>query len=186
METKEDILLTFELIPVGLCLARNRIIQVCNSSFAEMFGYRPEELQGVSLRQLYASQQEFDDVIERAWPVLIETGRYNDERIMQHRNGKLFWCHVTGRALERSDPLLCAAWMFEDLSATRPVNVDFTVREREVAQLLITGKTSKQIARDLGISHRTVEAHRARLMRRLNVATPGEMIARLMGQQSAA
>lgn len=176
-----DILFAFDLLPVGLCLTRRRVIETCNPAFATMFGYTPEELAGVSLRNLYASELEFDDVAQRAMAQLKESGIYKDERIMQHRSGRLFWCHVSGQVQDRDDPFACAAWMFEDLSAKRPVTVEFTAREREVAQLLVTGKTSKQIARALGISHRTVEAHRARLMRRLNVATPGEMIARLIG-----
>jgi DNA-binding NarL/FixJ family response regulator len=44
-----------------------------------------------------------------------------------------------------------------------------TAREREVLQLVATGFTSKEIALRLGISYRTVEAHRLHLMRRLNV-----------------
>ena len=45
----------------------------------------------------------------------------------------------------------------------------------------MTGATSKQIARLLEISHRTVEAHRARLMRKLDATTTGELVARLLG-----
>ena len=174
-------LLAFEMVPVGICATRLRVIRACNPACAEMFGYTPAELVGVSLRQLYASELEFEDVAQRALPTLAINGLYSDERIMLRRDGRLFWCHVTGRVQYPNQPFDCAAWMFEDISAKRPVNVDFTTREREVAQLLVTGKTSKQIARALGISHRTVEAHRSRLMRRLNVSTPGEMIARLMG-----
>lgn len=176
-----DCLIAFELLPVGLCLTRERVIQACNPAFAAMFGWQPAELAGTSLRQLYASEQEFEDIAQRAMSLLTTVGIYSDERIMSRRDGKLFWCHVSGRVQDTTNPFSCAVWMFEDLSATRPVNVQFTAREREVAQLLVTGKTSKQIARLLGISHRTVEAHRARLMHRLNVATPGEMIARLIG-----
>lgn len=176
-----DRLLAFELLPVGLCLTRDRVIQACNPAFAAMFGWQSAELVGASLRQLYASEQEFEDIAQRAMPLLTTVGTYNDDRIMIRRDGKLFWCHVSGQVQNIADPLACAVWMFEDMSATRPINVQFTAREREVAQLLVTGKTSKQIARSLGISHRTVEAHRARLMHRLNVATSGEMIARLIG-----
>ena len=42
-------------------------------------------------------------------------------------------------------------------------------RELEVAQLLVEGNTNKQVADRLGISVRTVEAHRARLMRKLRL-----------------
>ena len=110
-----------------------------------------------------------------------ETGSSNDQRIMRHRSGRLFWCRVEGRCLDQSDPFAAAVWSFSDLSVTRPVTAEFTPREREIAQFLVTGKTSKEIARQLGISHRTIEAHRARLMKKLNASTPGEMIARLAG-----
>ncbi len=42
-------------------------------------------------------------------------------------------------------------------------------RELEVAQLLVEGNTNKQVASKLGISVRTAEAHRARLMRKLRL-----------------
>jgi DNA-binding NarL/FixJ family response regulator len=42
-------------------------------------------------------------------------------------------------------------------------------REREVLQLLAEGKTTKQIARRLHISPKTVEAHRLRIMERLDI-----------------
>ncbi len=44
-----------------------------------------------------------------------------------------------------------------------------TQREREVLQLLAEGKTTKQAARSLHISPKTVEAHRARIMNKLEI-----------------
>ena len=96
-------------------------------------------------------------------------------------DGALFWCHVAGRALDRADPFAHAVWMFEDISQRRPVGAALKIREREIAQHIVTGATSKQIARLLEISHRTVEAHRARLMRKLDATTTGELVARLLG-----
>ncbi len=49
-------------------------------------------------------------------------------------------------------------------------------REREVLDLLILGKPNKAIARDLGLSPRTVEIHRARLMTRLDVGSLAEAV----------
>jgi two-component system response regulator FixJ len=49
-------------------------------------------------------------------------------------------------------------------------------REREVLMLLMTGKSNKQIAWDLGLSPRTVELHRAHLMARLEVGSLAEAV----------
>ena len=72
-------------------------------------------------------------------------------------------------------------WMFEDISRKRPLAGNLTLREREIAQHIVTGCTSKQIARLLDLSPRTVEAHRSRLMKKLGAATHGELVARLVG-----
>ncbi len=179
--TAKDLALAFDLAPVGLCISRRRVIERCNETFATMFGFGTGDLQASSLEALYPSSAEFEHTGERGLPLMRETGRYSDDRIMRHRDGHLFWCHVAGRSLDRDDPFACAVWMFEDLSARRPVTIELTPREREIAQQLVTGKTSKQIARSLDISHRTVEAHRARMMKKLGAGSPGEMISRLIG-----
>ena len=173
--------LAFALAPVGLCVSRDRTVDLCNEAFARMFGYEVAELEGRALAPLYPSIEEFAHVGRLGLPVMRETGLYSDERIMRRKDGTLFWCHVAGRALDRADPFGCAVWMFEDISQRRPVTATLTVREREVAQQLAAGATSKEIGRALAISPRTVEAHRARLMRKFGAATAGELIARLVG-----
>jgi PAS domain S-box-containing protein len=173
--------LAFELSPVGMCVSENRMVTLCNPAFAGMFGYAPQELLHQPLEQLYPSRDEFEHIGSLGLPVMRETGVYGDERIMRRRDGTLFWCHVAGRAVDRSQPFACAVWMFEDISGKRPVAGRLTLREREIAQQIVTGGTSKQIARSLGISPRTVEAHRARLMKKLGAGNHGELVARLVG-----
>lgn len=51
-----------------------------------------------------------------------------------------------------------------------------SAREREVLEQLVAGGTNKTIARDLGISPRTVEAHRARIMERLEAQSLPELV----------
>ncbi|MGF6612774.1 PAS domain S-box-containing protein [Paraburkholderia sp. WSM4175] len=178
----DDLAQAFRMAPVGLLLSRNRVIVSCNYTFGEIFGCAPNELAGRSLEYLYPSQDEFRHIGERAWLVMKETGFYSDERIMQRLDGSPFWCHVSGRSMNRDDPFATAIWAFEDISSARRVTRDLTRREREVAQLLVTGKSSKRIARELQISHRTVEAHRARLMRKYAAMTTGELIGKLLGR----
>ena len=52
-----------------------------------------------------------------------------------------------------------------------------TRREREVMTLAARAGSNKEIGRQLGISHRTVEIHRGRIMRKLGLATPFELAA---------
>lgn len=52
----------------------------------------------------------------------------------------------------------------------------FTVRELEVAQLIAEGNSNKQIARQLEISIKTVESHRAAAMRKAGVRTAAEFV----------
>jgi two-component system, LuxR family, response regulator FixJ len=51
-----------------------------------------------------------------------------------------------------------------------------TPREREVLAALVAGRSNKVIAFDLGISIRTVEVHRARMMERLGVRLFAEAV----------
>jgi DNA-binding NarL/FixJ family response regulator len=48
-------------------------------------------------------------------------------------------------------------------------NDALSVRERQVLQLIAEGKTSKQIATLLGVSAKTVDSHRTKLMQKLDI-----------------
>jgi two-component system, NarL family, response regulator NreC len=51
-----------------------------------------------------------------------------------------------------------------------------TSREREVLQMIAEGKTNKEIAASLNLSVYTVEAHRGRVMEKLNLHSTGELV----------
>jgi FixJ family two-component response regulator len=50
-----------------------------------------------------------------------------------------------------------------------------TPREREVLALVVSGRLNKQIADVLGISERTVKAHRGQVMHKMRVQSPAEL-----------
>ena len=175
-----DFAMIFQRAPVGLCVSHQRVITACNEVLAGIFGTSTAALAGLSFSVLYPTMDEFERTGERIAPILNQHGHYSDERIMKRASGELFWCHVTGRALQRDDPHAAGIWSFEDLSSKRPVTAELTIREREVAALLVAGKTSKLIARELGLSPRTVEMYRAKLMKKFNATTSGELVHRLL------
>ena len=179
-----DYQLAFEMAPVGLVLSRNRSIVDCNQHLCDMFGASREQLVGQSFLVLYPSAAEYERIGARMIPILNAKGLYADDRIMKRADGRnkgeTFWCHVTGRALNRNAPHESGIWTFEDLSSRRPVTAELTAREREVAAHLMDGLTSKEIGRALVISHRTVEIYRARLMRKYRASTTADLVHRLM------
>jgi len=179
-----DYQLAFEHAPVGMVVSRNRTIVACNAQVCEMFGAEASALTGQSFSVLYPSMEEFERIGKRMEPFLNASGHYADNRMMKrlagaHR-GETFWCHVTGRALNRAAPHEAGIWTFEDLGTRRAEKGQLTPREREVAAQVMRGLTSKEVGKALGISHRTVEIHRARLMRKYAAGTTAELVQKLI------
>jgi len=182
----------FELAPIGLVLSRQRLMIDCNRELLAMFRAEREQLVGHSFEVLYPSSDEFQRTGSRISAQLDAHGRYADERVMKRLGrapgalaGELFWCHVSGRALDPADPHAEGIWAFEDMSARRVLKLELTPREREIAALLIEGLTSKVMGRRLGISPRTVDVYRARLMRKTGAATTPDLVNRLLSGQAA-
>jgi DNA-binding CsgD family transcriptional regulator len=180
----------FELAPVGLVLSRRRLMIDVNLELLAMFGASRQQLVGQSFELLYPSSAEYERTGARIAVQLDRHGRYADDRVMKRIGtlgrppggvaGELFWCHVSGRALDPADPHAAGIWAFEDLSARRVLRLELTPREREIAALLIEGLTSKGIGRRLDISPRTVDVYRARLMRKTGAATTPELVHKLL------
>ena len=60
-----------------------------------------------------------------------------------------------------------------------------TGREAQVLERIVAGRLNKQIADDLGISIKTVEAHRANIMEKLNANTVADLLKIALGQTTA-
>ena len=56
-----------------------------------------------------------------------------------------------------------------------------TTREAQVLERIVAGRLNKQIADDLGISIKTVEAHRANIMEKLNANTVADLVKIALG-----
>ena len=57
-----------------------------------------------------------------------------------------------------------------------------TGRESQVLERIVAGRLNKQIADDLGISIKTVEAHRANIMEKLSANTVADLLKIALGQ----
>ena len=166
--------LMFTHAPIGLVVTENRVIRDCNPPFAAMFGYDRADLRDRLFNILYPSEEEFANIRNRGIKELQETASYWDERVMMRKNGENFWVRVRGHSFTPEEPLQRAVWSFADLSKSRPYQ-PLTRREREVFSLMSEGKTSKEIAQVLGMSYRTVEVHRGRLLKKFRASNTASL-----------
>lgn len=60
-------------------------------------------------------------------------------------------------------------------------NANLTNREREVLQLIAEGSTSKEIGSRLNISHKTAEAHRENIKKKLDIHTLAGLVRYAIG-----
>ena len=173
-------------IPVPMVFATHRIIRDCNEEFAALFGYRRAELLDTSFSRLYPAVADFVRTGEM-WRQHLPSGAvYHDERIMAGAGGNRFWCRVNGRSRDAVDPFAAALYCFEPMS--RPVTettLKLTGRQRQILTLVAQGKTNAAIAQEVGLSARTVQAHRLRLARSAGVANSAELVAWFLSQPPA-
>ena len=174
---------TLSDMPVPLVFAAHRIIRDCNHAFAKLFGFQSDELIDASFSRLYPAIADFVRTGQMWQSNLAGGAVYYDERIMVGADGRRFWCKVNGRARDGSDPFAAALYCFEPIN--RPVTdvtLQLTGRQRQVLTLVAQGKTNAAIAAEIGLSRRTVEAHRLRLARSVGVANSAELVAWFLSQ----
>lgn len=174
----------FENSPVGQAVARNRVILACNQVFAQTFRGTIGDLVGTTFERLYPTQSDFETTGTRVGGYLGRDQLFSDDRVMRRLDGELFWVNVRGFSYHPDDPHRHTLWVFTELEKTdapsQSLRSSLTARERDIATLLIEGRTGKEVGRALGISPRTVDVYRTRLLRKYNVSNTEALIKLLL------
>jgi PAS domain S-box-containing protein len=100
---------------MGIFMARNRMIEWCNSRLGDIFQIPTEELTSVSTRILFHSDEAYKEPEE--WYKLVSSGKISDSIIqLRRKNGDFFWCRFIGTPLYRDKPNKGSIWMVEDIT----------------------------------------------------------------------
>lgn len=148
-------------------------IQYTNTAFDAYFGYARGELIGQHISSIYDTEvrePKIDQVLADMAATLALRGEWSGELRARRKDGATFDSATTIKYIEVDDG---AVWVticedFTDRERLRKASMErlrtLTERERDILKLMIAGRTSKQIARQLGTSNRTVDIHRSHVM----------------------
>lgn len=172
--------LAFLHAPDATMILGDRVILRASLRVETVFGWTPKELEGQSIRMLYPGQTDYELIGDRARRAMRGAEVYRDERFMRRKDGQVVWMEGQGTALDREDPQRLAIWTYRPLDAGVAPAGPLTATEKRIARYLVNGFTSKEIALAVGSSPRTVEVHRANMIRKMGVRNSFELVSRLL------
>ena len=103
----------------GILHVRERRVVSTNRRFDELFGYVEGALVGDSISVLFPSVEDFEQGRDAADPVLARGGDYVAEQTFRRSDGSVFWCSVSGRALDPERLGAGSIWVFADVTERR-------------------------------------------------------------------
>jgi diguanylate cyclase (GGDEF)-like protein/PAS domain S-box-containing protein len=120
---------------IGIAFLKERRVMRCNQRFEELFGYAQGELLNQSMRRLHASEEDYaagEQAYERLW----RGETHQRERRMVRKDGSLFWCLLSGRAVQASDPQQGSVWLFDDITERKRADEEVRRLASEQQQIL--------------------------------------------------
>jgi diguanylate cyclase (GGDEF)-like protein/PAS domain S-box-containing protein len=106
----------FENATVGILFTHNRKLMQANRLCAEMFGYALEEFIGQLALILYPDQEAYSVLGREAGPVLSEGKSFRADTQLMRRDGSMFWCRVSAKAVDPERPRDGTLWIIEDMT----------------------------------------------------------------------
>jgi diguanylate cyclase (GGDEF)-like protein/PAS domain S-box-containing protein len=103
----------------GILHVRDRRVVSTNRRFDTLFGYEDGALVGDAVAALFPTLEEYEHAFAISNPVLALNREFAEERQFRRRDGSLFWCSVSGRALDPQQPDAATIWVFADITARR-------------------------------------------------------------------
>ncbi|NIA56486.1 EAL domain-containing protein [Massilia sp. TW-1] len=103
----------------GILYVRERRVVSTNRRFDELFGYAEGELVGDPIGVLFPTVDDYAQGLDAATPVLAGGSDFSDDRAFRRRDGSLFWCAVSGRALDPERHDEGSIWVFADITERR-------------------------------------------------------------------
>ena len=104
---------------VGIAFLRDRQFVRVNEKFEELFGYTRDDIEGQSVQCLYLNADAYVQFGEEAYYQLTSGDNYEAQLEMVRKDGQVFWCGISGKAIDAGSPKAGTIWLFEDITIQR-------------------------------------------------------------------
>jgi len=124
--------------PVGISFASNRCHRWVNDAFAAMLGCDKNELVGQTSLSHFSDRESWEAFGAEAYKVLATGRPYVTERLFKRKDGSLFWCQVSGNAVDPADLSKGSIWINVDISERKRAEEEIRralEKERELNEL---------------------------------------------------
>lgn len=105
-----------ENVMFGVMFVRDRKIISANRRCEELFGYESGQMIGHSTQILFPGVLEFEQAGQYQYPLIAKSDYFSEERKYKRQDGSIFWCMVSGSALDPAAPNNGSIWVYADIS----------------------------------------------------------------------
>jgi diguanylate cyclase (GGDEF)-like protein/PAS domain S-box-containing protein len=134
----------------GVMFVRNRAIVSVNRRCEELFGYEPGTMTGSSTAIVFPNAFDFEAAGARQYPSLASGDYFSEERHYRRKDGSLFWCNVSGCAIDQNRPNEGSIWVYADISARKEaeekLRLSATVLEHIADGVMVVDADGKIVA----------------------------------------
>jgi len=138
----------FENATIGILFAHQRRLIQANRLCAEMFGYTLDEFIDQSALILYPDQEAYSALGREAGPVLAAGRSFRTETQLKRKDGSLFWCRVSAKAVDPQRPRDGTLWMIEDIGEDRMMLDALERSTRELSTIFDTASVGIAVVRN--------------------------------------
>ena len=138
----------FENATIGILFSHNRQLIQANRLCAEMFGYSLDEFIDRPALTLYANQEAYSALGREAGPVLAAGRPFRTETQLKRKDGSLFWCRVSAKAVDPDHPGDGTLWIIEDISEDRLMISALELSTRELSAIFDTAPVGIAVVRN--------------------------------------
>ena len=105
---------------IGIAFTRERRVFLCNRRFAELLGYRPDELVGQLGEMVYPSRESYEALGRMAVPILGAGRQLDVEWQLKRKDGSTVLCRMVAKAIDEKNPQQGGTvWIVDDITERR-------------------------------------------------------------------